>query len=53
VGVVLFTYVDAGVSRVVTIEGNSGGHVALRGYNVTNASIMGYGVLDWAPDEEG
>ena len=50
VGVVLFTYMDEGVPKVVTIEGNSGGHVALREYNISSSNILGYGVLDWAPD---
>lgn len=47
VGVVLFTHTENGVARVVTIEGNSNGHVALREYRLSSTSIMGYGVLDW------
>lgn len=33
--------------RIYTIEGNSGGMVAVRYYNSGDARIMGYGVLDW------
>ena len=33
--------------RIYTIEGNSGGMVAVRYYNNADARIMGYGVLDW------
>lgn len=33
--------------QIVTIEGNSSNHVALRMYSLGNTSIMGYGVLDW------
>lgn len=47
VGVVLFTYTEKGSTRVVTIEGNSNGHVSLREYPLNSTSIMGYGVLDW------
>lgn len=32
---------------VYTIEGNSGGKVALHRYLLNDASIVGYGVLDW------
>lgn len=34
-------------NRIYTIEGNSGGMVAVRYYNSGDARIMGYGVLDW------
>lgn len=33
--------------RIYTIEGNSGGMVAVRYYSSKDARIMGYGVLDW------
>ena len=43
VGVVLFT--ENGF--VYTIEGNSGGIVALRRYSVSDPAIRGYGILNW------
>ena len=43
VGVVLF--IEDG--HVYTIEGNSGGIVALRRYSVKDPAIHGYGILDW------
>lgn len=45
VGAVL--YVKDGL--VYTIEGNSGGKVAVHSYYLTDSRIMGYGVLDWKP----
>ena len=47
VGVVLFTYVENGLTRVATIEGNTNGHVGMRTYPISSTSIVGYGVLDW------
>lgn len=43
VGAVL--YVKGGL--VYTIEGNSGGKVAVHSYRLNDSRIMGYGVLDW------
>lgn len=44
VGVVL--YVNG--TTIYTIEGNSGGRVAIRSYLASDPRIMGYGVLPWA-----
>ena len=44
VGVVL--YVNG--TTIYTIEGNSGGRVAIRSYSASDPRIMGYGVLPWA-----
>ena len=44
VGVAL--YVSGGL--VYTIEGNSGGRVAIHSYSLNDPRIMGYGVLPWA-----
>ena len=44
VGAVL--YVSGGT--VYTIEGNSGGRVAIRSYALDDQRILGYGVLPWA-----
>ena len=44
VGAVL--YVNGGV--VYTIEGNSGGRVAIHSYALSDPRIYGYGVLNWA-----
>lgn len=35
-----------------TIEGNSGGKVAVHSYYLTDSRIMGYGVLDWKKQQE-
>lgn len=35
--------------KVYTIEGNSGGKVAVHSYRLSDSRIMGYGVLDWKP----
>lgn len=43
VGAVLYT--ENGL--VYTIEGNSGGRVAVRSYRLNDPCIVGYGVLDW------
>lgn len=48
VGAVL--YVKNGL--VYTIEGNSGGKVAVHSYRLTDSRIMGYGVLDWKTQPE-
>ena len=40
-------------SRVYTIEGNSGGRVAVRSYALTDPRIVGYGRLEWAAPEDG
>ena len=48
VGAVL--YVKGGL--VYTIEGNSGGKVAVHSYYLTDSRIMGYGVLDWKKQQE-
>lgn len=45
VGVVF--YVDDSAGKVHTIEGNSGGRVAVRSYALDDACILGYGVLNW------
>ena len=45
VGVVLF--IDETSNLVYTIEGNSGGIVALRRYSVDDPTIYGYGRLNW------
>lgn len=45
VGAVLF--VDNNTT-VYTIEGNSGGRVAIHSYNIRDPRIYGYGVLNWA-----
>lgn len=44
VGVVFYIQND----QVFTIEGNSGGTVALRNYSLSDPAIVGYGLLDWA-----
>lgn len=44
VGAVL--YVDG--ETVYTIEGNSGGRVAVQRYSLNDSRIVGYGLLDWA-----
>lgn len=45
VGVVF--YVDDPAGKLYTIEGNSGGRVAVRSYALDDACILGYGVLNW------
>lgn len=45
VGVVLF--IDETKHQIYTIEGNSGGIVALRRYSINNPNIYGYGSLKW------
>lgn len=45
VGVVF--YVDASAGKLYTIEGNSGGRVAVRSYAPDDPCILGYGVLKW------
>lgn len=40
--------VDTAKNLVYTIEGNSGGTVAIRSYMLDDARIVGYGVLNWA-----
>lgn len=45
VGVVF--YVDAPGGKLYTIEGNSGGRVAIRSYALDDPCILGYGVLNW------
>ena len=51
VGAVLFVYKDTTVdpenTTVYTIEGNSGGRVAIHSYNINDPRIYGYGVLNW------
>lgn len=46
VGAVL--YVDG--NTVYTIEGNSNNKVAIRGYDLDDPCIIGYGVLNWVKD---
>lgn len=50
VGAVLYT--DTEKNLVYTIEGNSGGKVAVHSYRLTDSRIMGYGVLDWKTQPE-
>lgn len=50
VGAVLYT--DTVKNLVYTIEGNSGGKVAVHSYRLTDQRIMGYGVLDWKKQQE-
>lgn len=38
-------------STIFTIEGNSGGRVAIRSYHESDPRIMGYGVVNWAATE--
>ena len=38
-------YVENG--WVYTIEGNSGGRVAVQRYDLSDPRIVGYGLLDW------
>lgn len=45
VGVVF--YVDDSAGKVYTIEGNSGGRVAIRSYALEDPCILGYGELNW------
>lgn len=45
VGVVF--YVDDPAGKLYTIEGNSGGQVAVRSYALDDPCILGYGVLNW------
>ena len=45
VGAVLCVDVDGG--QLYTIEGNSGGRVAVHRYNLNDQRIVGYGVLNW------
>ena len=44
-GVVLNTTDDDGIQYVITIEGNSAGHVAVRSYRLDDPRILGYGLL--------
>ena len=48
VGAVL--YVDG--TQLYTIEGNSGGRVAVHRYNLNDQRIVGYGVLNWKTQGE-
>ena len=48
VGAVL--YVDG--TQLYTIEGNSGGRVAVHRYDLNDKRIVGYGVLDWKTQGE-
>lgn len=48
VGVVF--YVDG--EKIYTIEGNSGGKVALRAYGLKDPCIVGYGILPWKEQHE-
>ena len=48
VGAVL--YVDE--TQLYTIEGNSGGRVAVQRYDLNDKRIVGYGVLNWKTGEE-
>ena len=52
VGAVLYTDTDTEKNLVYTIEGNSGGKVAVHSYYLTDSRIMGYGVLDWKKQQE-
>ena len=45
VGAVLCVDVDGG--QLYTIEGNSGGRVAVHRYSLSDSRIVGYGVLNW------
>ena len=38
--------------KVYTIEGNSGGKVAVHSYSLNDPRIVGYGILDWYKGEE-
>lgn len=38
--------------KVYTIEGNSGGKVAVHSYSLNDKRIVGYGILDWYKGEE-
>ena len=48
VGAVLFVNGTGDSATVYTIEGNSGGRVAIHSYNINDPRIYGYGVLNWA-----
>lgn len=48
VGAVLYT--ENG--RVYTIEGNSNNRVAIRGYDIDDPCIIGYGVINWVKDAD-
>jgi len=50
VGIVF--YVTPDQSQVFTIEGNTDGMVAMRSYSISDPTIVGYGVLDWAGTAE-
>ncbi|MBR7147225.1 MAG: prepilin-type N-terminal cleavage/methylation domain-containing protein [Firmicutes bacterium] len=50
VGIVF--YVTPDQSQVFTIEGNTDGKVAMRSYSISDPTIVGYGVLDWAGTHE-
>lgn len=39
-------------NQLYTIEGNSGGRVAVNRYSLSDSRIMGYGVLNWKTGEE-
>lgn len=47
VGAVLFVNGTGDSATVYTIEGNSGGRVAIHSYNINDPRIYGYGVLNW------
>lgn len=47
VGAVLFVNGTGNDTTVYTIEGNSGGRVAIHSYNINDPRIYGYGVLNW------
>ena len=50
VGAVLYVKKNSNSNDLVyTIEGNSGGKVAVHSYRLSDSRIMGYGVLDWKP----
>ena len=52
VGAVLCVADKDGFLYLYTIEGNSGGRVALNCYPMNDPRIMGYGVLNWKTGEE-
>lgn len=39
-------------TKLYTIEGNSGGKVAVHSYSLNDKRIVGYGILDWYKGEE-